>query len=87
MLLRFLRGQLSVGLQLYSGVKLWHIMTCISLRPKYEAVDANIEYIELSSEGPAGEDKVIVVEHEPEPSVEVTPSEIDHGKHCSIYAY
>lgn len=38
-----------------------------------------------AAEGPAKEEEVIVVEHEPEPSVEVTPSKIDQGKHHSIY--
>ena len=50
-----------------------------------EAIDINVEYIKLSPEGSAGEEGVIMVEHDPDPSIEVPPPEVDQGKHQSMY--
>jgi len=52
-----------------------------------KVVNVSIEYIERPSEGPIREEEVIVVEHEPEPPIEIAPSDIGQGKHRSIYTY
>ena len=50
-------------------------------------MDVNIKYIELAPEGPAGEEDVIIIEHEPETFFEVQPPEVDQGKHRSMYTH
>lgn len=58
-------------------------LICISSRPETEVADVSVEYIQLPPEGPPEEEEVILVEHEPEPQVDVDvpPRQAEQSKH------